>query len=48
MSVSYRVRCECGATIARGTYEELTAAMTSRDWEFDGNTATCLECRIAA
>ena len=48
MSIAYRVRCECGATIARGTYEEMTAAMISHDWEFDGKDATCLDCRIAA
>ncbi len=48
MNISYRVRCECGATIARGTYAELEAAMILRDWELEGNVATCLECRIAA
>lgn len=47
MSISYRVRCQCGATLARGTYAELEAAMISHDWEFDGNEATCLDCRLA-
>ena len=47
MNINYRVRCECGATIARGTYEEMTAAMISHDWELDGNEATCLECRLS-
>ena len=48
MNIAYRVRCECGATLARGSYADLTAAMISHDWELDGNDATCLDCRITA
>ena len=48
MAIAYRVRCACGATIARGTYEELTAAMIERDWQLeDDHTAICLDCIIA-
>lgn len=46
MNIAHRVRCACGATLARGTYEELTVAMIAEDWELEDRIATCLECRI--
>ena len=47
MSLAYRIKCDtCPAVIARGTYEELQAAIAERDWLHEGTQATCLSCRI--